>query len=354
MFDVATIKSIAVGESDSLVAWTQSTVASSIAIETKLKTGRSGLTFEKGSRIVSAENVRNSIEDPTADAGEVNAELKALTQEAMSKLVSAVFNEDDFLGGGLLFKYESDKQVQELPSVDSFVGFEIDTCKANDFSAVISRIMLDFNGDQSVKMLLFNSQKKAPIYDETIAALALDTIELEVNWIMSNYKYGGKFYLGYLTAGLTASPMARNFELANLPSSFKNVFIRPISVKQTPETMFDPNNIVYSDSSTSWGINFDIQGYEDFTQTVRSNQRMFGRCLQLGVAVDVADLMLNSVRSNEVETMNKSAIVFELNGNVNNQKLPEKKGLYKLLALEEDRLRETFNPTGIIKMTIQR
>jgi len=353
MFDVATIKSIAVATADSLVGWSQPTKSGSTTLVAKLKASRSGLYFEQGSRIVSVDNIKNSIEDELADAAEINTELENIVKEAFSKMIGSIFNEEDFLDGGLLFKYESDKQTVDLPTENSFVGFEIDVCKANDVSIVLSRLLLNFEEDQSIKVLLFSSQKKAAIYSETISALALDTVETQINWILSNYKYGGKFYLGYLTSGITASPIAKDFELSSLKTSLNNVTIQPIQVLHNAETMFDPNDIVYSDSSNSWGINLDVQSYVDWTQTIRTNQRMFARCLQLQVAVDVADLILHSVRSNRIESMNKSAIVFELNGNVNNQKMPEKIGLYKQLALEEKRLKETFNPTGITKMTLR-
>lgn len=355
MFDIATIKSIAVSTVNSLVSWTQSTKAGAVVVDTKNKTSRAGLSYEQGSRIVSVSNVQNSIEDPLADADAVNLVLSGIAKDAFAKTCHAIFNEDDLIDEGLLFKYETDTDEQDYPSEDSFVGFEIDLCKSTNFTLILSRIMANFVGDQSVKILLFSSQKKDPIYEVTISALEFDTVEEEVYWLMSNYKYGGKFYLGYLTAGMTQKPLARDFELANLPSSFQGVFIQPIQVVHNSETMFDPNDIVYSDSSTSWGLNFDFQGYEDWTQTIKSNERRFARCLQLAVAVDVADLLLNSVRSNSVETINKAAIVFELSGNVNNQKMPEKIGLFKQLAEEEEKLRQVFKPdTGVIRSTIQR
>lgn len=351
MFDVATIQSIAVGTADSLVGFKQSTKDGAVVVEALLKSSRSGLMFENGSRIVSVENIKSSIEDSTATDAEVNTELKSLVKESFAKTLGSIFNEDDFVDGGLLFRHETDTKLVDLPTENSFVGYEIDVCKANDISIVVSRIMASFNADQSVKVLLFSSQKKSAIQETTIAALEDDTIESQVNWIMSNYKYGGKFYLGYLTAGITAQPIARDFELANVPTSFNSVYIRPIQVVHNAETMFDPNDIVYSDSSTSWGLNLDLQSYNDWTQTISSNQRMFARCLQLQVAVDVADLILHTTRSNGTEELNKSAVVFELNGNVNNQKMPEKIGLFKLLAKEENRIRNTFNPTGITKLT---
>jgi len=352
MFDVTTIQNIAISAGNSLVGWKQPTKFGSVVLDAILKTSRSGLTFETGSRIVSVDNIKNSIEDELATDEEVNTELKNIVKEAFAKTLNSIFNEDDFKGGGLLFKHETDKQTIELPT-NSFVGFEINTRKANDLSIVITRLLLNFDADQSVKVLLFSSEKKAAIYSSTISALQDDTVAEEINWILSNYKYGGKFYLGYLTSSITANPIARNYELANLQTSFNNVDIQPIQVVHNAETMFDPNDVVYSDSSTSWGINLDMQSYEDWTQTINSNQRMFARCLVLQVAVDVADLLLHSVRSNGIEVINKSAIVFELNGNVNNAKMPEKIGLFKLLAIEEKRLRNTFNPKGIVKMTLR-
>jgi len=353
MFDVTTIQDIAVSTADCLVGWTQPTKTGAVVVEALLKSSRSGLYFDSGSRIVSIDNIKNSMEDNAASDEEVNTELKNFAKTGFSKMLSSIFNEDDFMDGGLLFRHEADKQTVDLPTENSFVGYEIDVCKANDVSIIISRLLLNFNADASVKILLFSSQKKAAIFNTTVAALADDTVESQINYILSNYKYGGKFYLGYLTAGMTAKPIARNFELANVQTPFNDVFIRPIQVLHNAETMFDPNDIVYSDSNTSWGINLDLQVYADWTQTIRSNQRMFARCLQLQVAVDVADLILHSTRSNGVESINKSAIVFELNGNVNNQKMPEKIGLFKQLAIEEKRIRNTFNPTGISKMTLR-
>lgn len=353
MFDVTTIQSIAVATASSLVGFKQPTLSGAVTVAEKLVASRSGLTFEGGSQIVTVGNIQNTMQDPAATNDQVNDQLEAFAKEGFSKLCGSIFNMDDYLDGGLLFKHEADKSTRDLPAENSFVGFEIDICKANDLSVVLSRLLLNFNKDVSVKVVLFASQKKAPIYTATISALANDTVEEEINWIMSNYKYGGIFYLGYLTAGMTAKPIAKDYELASLQTIFNGIYIQPIQVVHNSITeMFDPNDVVYSDSSNSWGLNLDLSALEDWTQTIRSNQRMFGKALQLQVAVDVADMILHSTRSNSDEEINMQAIVFELNGNVNNQKLPEKIGIFKLLAAEEKRLRETFNPTGIQRFTL--
>jgi len=192
----------------------------------------------------------------------------------------------------------------------------------------------------------------AAVKTQSVTTVANSAKYQSVDWRLNDLQYGGKWYIGYLRSSSdTPRAVKRNFEMANYQTNFCGVDIRPIRVNGwTAETMFNPSTIIYE--SDTWGMNFDISLYNDYTQIVKSNINRFAEALQLQVCSQVIDMISNSTRSNRNERLSKAYALMELNGNKNNPNLPFSVGLNTRLGKEIRRLRETFNPRGIMRMTL--
>ena len=139
--------------------------------------------------------------------------------------------------------------------------------------------------------------------------------------------------------------------MAIFPTVYPEVGIRPVRViGWDQETLFDPLNLRYE--YYTWGMNFNISMYKDFTNFVKTNINSFAKALQLQVCVNVLKIISNSTRSNRAERLSKAYAMLELDGNRNNPTMPYTVGLNKELQTEIRKLKETYNPRGILRATL--
>jgi len=346
MIQADIINSVAVG----VVGWKQSSRTGSPVLDTANKASSSGLYYQMGNGLCTVENIKAAVDDEAISDVNINTYLADLAKSALNDVCHRVFDVEDFVDGGLLLKHEN-KFSETLDNGTDFVGFEIDLSKRNDLSVILNSLLLEFNAVDSVKVLLFNSQVNAIIDSETIATLANSVKSTSAGWVLNDLQYGGKWYVGYLRSGLTAKAIKRNFSLASLQTAFAGVDIKPIKVAGwNAETMFDPSLVTYT--SDTWGMNFNISIYKDYTDIVKSNVNRFAKALQLQVCANVIDLLSNSVRSNKNERLSKAYALVELNGNRYNPAFPEHSGVLSKLNTEIKILRNTYNPRGIIRVTL--
>jgi len=347
MIQADILNSIAVG----VVGWEQPTVTGSPVITAANIASSSGLYYQHGSALCTVQNIKAAIEDEAISDANLNVILGNFSKASLNRIAGQIFNEEDHINTGLLYKHEN-KWTEWLTPDTSFVGFEIDLAKRNDLSLILNSLILEFDAAVSVKLLLFNSQVNALVKNETILTVANTATSKGVQWCLNDLQYGGKWYIGYLrSASDVHRAVKRNFDLATLPTFFTEVGIRPVRVDGwATETMFDPSKIRYE--SDTWGLNFDISLYKDFTQIVKSNLNRFAEALQLQVCAQVIDLLSNTTRSNRSERLSKAYSLMELNGNRYNPAFPEHVGVISKLNKEVRRLRETYNPKGIMRVTL--
>jgi hypothetical protein len=356
MIQTDIINSIAVG----VVGWEQPTKSGSPTLTDANKASSSGLTFQGGHGLCTIDNIKSTIDDDAITDANLNIYLASLASRALNDVCNQVFTEDDHIDTGLYFKYES-RFSDLLDNDNSFVGFQIDlgsnavnqgSKKRNDISLIINSLILEFNGVGPVKMLLFNSQMNAPVKTKTITTVANSAKSDLVNWVLNDLDYGGMWYIGYLrTTSMTIQAIKRNFKMAIFPTVFPEVGIRPIRLPNwDQETMFDPLQLRYE--YYTWGMNFSFSMYDDYTSFVKTNINRFAKSLQLQVCVNVLKGISNSTRSNKSERLSKAAAMLELDGNRNNPNMPYTVGLNKELQKEINKLKETYNPRGIIRATL--
>jgi len=329
MFDLGKIQSAAIG----LVGFRPQT-----GVDAEITATRTGLTFEQGSGLVNVENIRSLMADQSRN---INDELRELISGSFVDVLNSIFSESDYRSGGLVYP-EASEWESEITS--DFKGYEIDPV-TDRVSLVINKLMFEaptgITGDVTVN--LFNTQKKEAVKTNKLTIVEGGMATAEVNWILNKREYGGKWYIGYELAN---SPRAKNINLATAYNEFEGVIIRPVSVAGT----FTDGNVKYV--SDRCGLNLDVSIYDDYTSIVLSNERRFGRALQLMLAVKVADMGTNSTRSNRDERITKANAVYELDGNRFNKEYPEHTGLLTKLNTEIKRLRKTFFPSGNIRATL--
>jgi hypothetical protein len=358
MIDPNIINSIAVG----VVGWEQPTRSGSPTITAANKGSTSGLTFQGGHALCTIDNIKSAVDDDSITDANLNILLTLLAQRGLTDICNAIFTDDDHLDTGLYFKYES--RFSDLLDNDvSFVGYQIDlgsnnisqgSLKRNDISIIIRDLILEMSGVGTVKVLLFNSQISAPIISTSITTLANTATTKLAEWTLNDLDHGGMWYVGYLRSQLISQgiqAIKRNYKQAIFPTVFPEVGIRPIRVLNwDSETMFDPLTLRYE--YYTWGMNFRMSMYEDYTNFIKTNINRFAKALQLQVCVNVLKMISNSTRSNKSERLSKAYAMLELDGNRNNPNMPYTVGLNRELKVEIDKLRNTYAPHGILRATL--
>lgn len=334
MFDSSQIKDLG------LVGWRASTVSGVPTLTAPNTATSSGMVYQDFSSLVTVQNVWKEQEDAAISDANFNTFLTNLTNAAFVKVLNAIFQDEDYLENRVLFPFEN--VWTELTDNDtSFVGYEITPANRRDLIIALNNVFTSFDSADTVKILLFHSSKKEPIDSKEITVEELTDTDTALNWDLSNFTYsGGKFYIGYLRSGLTAKSVNREWNSANTQSCYNMFRIIPIQVTGwDSETLFDVDDI--ENTSETYGLNFDITSWKDYTNVILRNKNKFVNCLGLQVAADVLDLIMKSTRSNSKERILASKAFTELEGYINPD-LPRTLGIAAQLKSEIARIKKTF------------
>jgi len=245
-----------------------------------------------------------------------NTYLKQIQESSIVNVCNQVFSKFDYLDRNLLYKNAQNKVNQEVLT-DGFVGYRIEVSSDRNIAFQIKRVLLDFDTVGDFTLMLFNTSKSEPIFEEDITITA-KTQEVELNWNVDNsgITYKGDYYLGFIKSATTPIPFKRDYNNADLMSPISHLRIEKMQVKgYSSETLFDLND---EDSlSENIGINPDIVVYEDYTDLVTQNEMLFAKSVQLDMSIAILREYLNSSRSsgNERKATDQSArIIAEIEG----------------------------------------
>lgn len=273
-----------------------------------------------------------------------NLVLKQLKLSAISNVVNQVFSEYDFIDRNLLFKNASRKVNTEiLPN--GFVGYRIEVGSTKNVAFKLNRVLLDFQGTGTIKLLLWNTAKLEVLQSKEIE-ITTDHQEEVLDWVLDNSgaTYKGDYYLGYNTDWLTVAPYKRDYENGNVMSAFKYLCIEQIAFPgHNTETLFDVSQ--YQGLSEDTGLNFDIAIFDDYTDFVINNKQLFARAIQIDCQIQCIQLYLSSLRSNLNQAISAQLyekIMIELNG-TSSESLIKVKGLTNQLIGEITSIRAEIN-----------
>ena len=245
-----------------------------------------------------------------------NLVLKQLKERSISNVCNQVFSEYDFLDRNLLFKNASRKvNTETLP--EGFVGYRIEVGATKNIAFKINRVLLDFEGAGTIKLLLWNTAKFEVLESKEIDIIT-DHQEVVLDWVLDNSgtTYKGDYCIGYNTKDITVSPYKRDYENGNVMSAFKYLCIEQIAVAGwDSEQLFDVST--YQGLSEDTGLNFDIAIFYDYTDFVINNKSLFARAIQIDCQIQCIQLYLSSLRSNLNQSMSSQLyekIMIELEG----------------------------------------
>ena len=329
-----------------LVGWRASTISGVPTLTAPNTASSSGMYYNDFSSLVTVQNVYKVQEDGAISDANFNTFLTNLTNAAFIKVINAVFQDDDFIENRVLFPYEN-VWTETIDNGTDFVGYEITPANRRDLSIKINSVFTSFDSADTVKLMLFHSSKKAPIQSKEITVAELTDTDTVLGWDLSNFSYsGGKFYIGYLTSGLTAKAVNRDWNSSNTASCFNMFKINPVKVSGwDAETLFDVDDV--DNESDTYGLNFDITSWKDYTNIILRNKSKFVDALGLQVAADVLSLILRNTQSNNIERQLKNEAFVELEGFINAD-LPRTIGIAGKLKSEIERLRKNFVDTKSI------
>lgn len=323
-----------------LVGFRQPTLSGYDILDSGNIASSSGLYVDDISGLLTVKNIKSTQEDDAITNDYFNTFLKSRMKSSFLNLLKSIFSDNDLIENGVVFPYESDFQTTLAKSTD-FVGYEIDVAKSKNISVTLNKLMLTFNGIETVKILLLHSSMNALQDSKPITTVADSDKHEALGWElpMSNSIVGGKWYIGYLRSGHTALAYDRDYESANVRTPFNCLGITPIQVTGwDAETLFDVNDVEYT--SETWGMNFDVSSFLDYTSFVVENKLRFARGLQLQTGADLLNLLATSTRSNRDERIIRTEALYDLNGNRTNPEIPMSVGVLNQLAEETKELRK--------------
>ena len=353
MYNVSTIQTALNG----LVGFQNPINPTFAIVNTANETATSGRYFTD-SPFVKIEVLKSIQDYKDANDADFNEFLSRVKNKSITSVIDKVFDKPDFIDRQVLYKNENNKvNTDSLP--DGFVGYEIYVSNQKNYCFEIKRDLLEFEGTGDVTILLYNSAKREPIQSKTVSVTSRFQ-EVELNWKIDNTDvYKGRYFYGYQTNGVTILPIRREYETADIMSKITGLYIDNIQVVYTPTTneIFDLHDV--DGSSETWGMNPDIIVYEDYTDFITQNARLFSRAIQLQGQIFCLSEYLSTLRVNRTEMQAEqmlNRVVLELEGQ---DDVIKKKGLKSeligeiaKLSKEVYRLQQGFgNIEGIKRVT---
>lgn len=276
---------------------------------------RSGY-FATDNQFVKIETIYDSQDFAGISDADFNTSLVQMQRDSILSVCNRVFNDTDYIDRGLYYKYALNKiNLVTLPI--GFIGYKIQVTPKKNIAISIKRVLLDFDGTGSIKILVFNTAKKDPIFSKVIS-ITTDHQEEVLDFVLDNTGgiYKGDFYVGYLTTGVGVQPFDRDYELSNIAYEYTDLFIERILIPgHTTETLFDLTLEEATDDIT--GLNFDITVYEDFTDLVTNNEMLFADAINKDFQINLLSISLASLRSNRNERVgdaNVNRMLIEIEG----------------------------------------
>jgi len=291
------------------------------------QTSRSG-RFVTDNPFCKIESIVDNSDYSEQSPTQFNAQLVDIMNASITSVMDNVFSESDFIDRQLVYEnYNNKVNLETLPS--GFVGYEIKKSSRKNVGFKINRVICEFSGIGSLKILLFNTAKSTPIQTKTVSITG-NYQEVMLNWTLDNTsQYAGKWYIGYIAGSLT--PYARDYDLANLRSGIKELCITSIYVDGVnTEILFNQN--LQQSSSNCWGLNLDISVFSDYTDLVINNEILFAYAIQLSAQIKVIEIIRASIRSNINERLSRESLI-EIEG-IEVENGVSKVGLKNLLSGE--------------------
>lgn len=237
-----------------------------------------------------------------------NANLKKLQESSISSVCGSVFSDSGYIDRQVLYRYAQNKvEVETLPS--GFIGYKITPDNKKSLAFTITRDILSFNGTGDITLMIFNSAKKAVVFSQVVSIVS-DHQTVDLDWTLDDTDglYKGEYYYGYNTDGLTVQPFKRDYNNSSIESIITDLYIERVFVKDhNTNTLFDLTTT--EGNSLATGLNPDITVYEDYTDLILSNKRLFAKAILLDMQIKMIGFNLASTRSNGKQRIGEAIAV---------------------------------------------
>ncbi|MFZ7121779.1 MAG: hypothetical protein ACOWWH_12635 [Eubacteriaceae bacterium] len=282
------------------VGFKQSPASSEFIVDDDNLTSKSTLRFEDVSGIITITNIAASQSEVNINESDFNEYLRDLRKSTVNEVVRNITeDEQDFIQSINLYPYEKTFDI-EIDVRGKFVGFIFEPYSSLNYIGVIDWGELSFNEDVTFNIHLFNSNNpNTPIKSIEVSALANQAVIFNMDDFYlsdSDTHKGGTYYIGYFEDDLgTAKAYRKDYDHSNIQMQTKCFYCRPVSLDHT-NNVIDITSI--TNESFSYGLNFGVNIYKDYTELLIRNRRLLSKCIQYKLAEKVIDLILTSSRTN--------------------------------------------------------
>jgi hypothetical protein len=271
--------------------------------------------------------------------------LRTIQKSSITSVCNQVFNTEDFRDRNVLYKHATNN-INPETLIDGFVGYEIKVTREKNVAFEITRVILDFQGNypNDITLQLYNTGDPNPIESKVIT-ISEQHQEVVLNWVVDNSgdTYKGNYYLGYIKSASTPIPFKRNYNNANILSIVDGLRINPVKVVgHTGSILFDLDNT--EGLSENIGVNPDITVYDDYTDFIKQNRSLFGRAIQLEMAIRMIQESFSSLRVNRNNRISDEKVVQVIDG------VEAENGKLKILGLRP----RLFSEITMIKKEVEK
>lgn len=312
----------------------------------------SGLTFEDASNIVSVPNIVETQVNPDISTAGINTLLERFQQSSILEVCNKVFSgKPDFVNTVNPYPYAKSFK-NTIGKGDKFVGIRY-TPTSFDMAFIISFAELAFNSTESFNLYVFNSNLSDPIETIEVTTSEGESKVTLTDVLIANettYK-GGCFYVGYFEEDVVGEAYLREHLSSSIPIRTPLLKIDTVSIEHQSRKLDVMTESLHSDT---FGLNFGVEVYYDYTDLILKNKAMFDRAIQYQCVIKVLDTIKNSTRSNLTERITKE-IIDEANLAIFGNKEAGIKGATQLLDEEISHIRKMLFPKYMItKGTLHR
>lgn len=328
------------------IGWRQPIDQEYAVVSAANNVSNSGKYFQDYSKSIRVENLKNNFPQGLSD-DDFNARLTEKANEGLVRACYDVISDElDLLESKPLYHFQNDFSKKITNVSNRFVGYEVTLAKQEGIAITLNKLMTHFDGVDTFNIYIYHSSQKSPI--ETISVTTqTDSVKSETTskilYYQNDIYTGGTFYIGYYQDDLGVQAYDRQYELADIQNCFEFVYVKPIMVDATSGTdIFDVNKV--ENASESWGLNFDLSVYNDWTQLLLDNKSVMLDAIGYKVAAMLVDDMYYSNRNNSISKEVKQRLLIELKGVSGAKEF----GLEAKMDKEIKRVKQVFFPEHLI------
>lgn len=261
---------------------------------------RSGY-YATDNKYVKVEYLKENQDYAQISDSDFNLELKRIQETAISHVCNRVFNDVDYIDRQVLYKFAQNR-INTETMTKGFICHKIEVSTKKNIAFEITRVILNFKGTGTFKLMLFNTSQDTPIFEKDITITSTNQVE-PLNWRVDNSgeTYKGEYYFGYLTGdGFIVDdlqPFKRDYENSNVESCITHLYTQKYLFKDH-ETETLPDLTKESSVDTATGLNPDITVFDDFTDLITQNEMLFAYAINLAFQKALIEVYLGSRRSN--------------------------------------------------------